>query len=585
MLSSDFVYVGRQLCFIHIWLVFVIAAPGQVLDKNTRGAELENVAERLNKFLEPEEVAGSEKVLDSISKKGDREKTEFARYYLIFRRSRQGRRPEDFLENLKKMQPVLAAYSSPTVKAVNKFFLGDFYFRGNVYGTGLDLMLEARSEFETIGYENIPLLGEMFYILGNHYYAFGSYETSIHYARLSVQFRDRGKMCTPLNTWGLAHQKLEQYEAAIRKFQQAIEAAKDEGKPEWVAIASGNLGRTYCLQKDFKKGIPLLYQDVMANRGTDAVNSALSALYICDAYIIKGVADSARHYLHLAATIFTTFRPWGSPEFYETQFAERYYSQLAKLEELNRDYYLALKHADTANALRDQHRRNFDLNILASSEKRLQGLEYQKNLEIIASEKKNQKRILLVVLFAIVTVSVVLISRQRLKIKKERQLAAAKEANLLLRQQQAEAELENSRQQLETFMSNIAEKNKLIEKITSELEIISARKTEESRDEIDSARKQLYTASLLTNDEWMEFKVRFEKVYAGFFVELAQAYPEVTPAEERVLALTKLNIDNKQIGNMLGISPASVRTAKYRLRKKLQHNNVPLISLLLTEES
>jgi DNA-binding CsgD family transcriptional regulator len=37
--------------------------------------------------------------------------------------------------------------------------------------------------------------------------------------------------------------------------------------------------------------------------------------------------------------------------------------------------------------------------------------------------------------------------------------------------------------------------------------------------------------------------------------------------------LLKLNIPNKQIAQMLGISPASVHTARYRLRKKIAGSN------------
>ena len=79
----------------------------------------------------------------------------------------------------------------------------------------------------------------------------------------------------------------------------------------------------------------------------------------------------------------------------------------------------------------------------------------------------------------------------------------------------------------------------------------------------------LTEASLLTPDDWDTFRQRFEHVYPHFFAQLHTQFTDLTSAEERLLALSKLKIDTRRMSQMLGISPASVRTTKYRLRKRL----------------
>ena len=81
---------------------------------------------------------------------------------------------------------------------------------------------------------------------------------------------------------------------------------------------------------------------------------------------------------------------------------------------------------------------------------------------------------------------------------------------------------------------------------------------------------QLQQLSLVTEAEWENFRVLFEKVHAGFLFRLRQKMPELSPADTRFLALTKLNLSNKEIANALGVGVGAVRTAKSRLRKKLE---------------
>jgi len=72
------------------------------------------------------------------------------------------------------------------------------------------------------------------------------------------------------------------------------------------------------------------------------------------------------------------------------------------------------------------------------------------------------------------------------------------------------------------------------------------------------------------DEDWEEFQHYFEEVHSGFFDALKTEYPALTPNELRLAALAKLNLSIKETATIMGITPNSVKTARYRLRKKLK---------------
>lgn len=71
------------------------------------------------------------------------------------------------------------------------------------------------------------------------------------------------------------------------------------------------------------------------------------------------------------------------------------------------------------------------------------------------------------------------------------------------------------------------------------------------------------------HDEWATFKVHFESVHPQFFTTLSTFAPNLTPLELRQCAYIKINLSPKQVGNLLNITPDSVKKARMRIKKKL----------------
>jgi DNA-binding CsgD family transcriptional regulator len=114
------------------------------------------------------------------------------------------------------------------------------------------------------------------------------------------------------------------------------------------------------------------------------------------------------------------------------------------------------------------------------------------------------------------------------------------------------------------FTENIIAKTNLIEKL--ELRV----KGKEVTSEQHSIISELTQQTILTEQDWYKFKSLFEKIYPGFFIKLKEKFPDITVAEQRMAALTRLRLTTKQIASMLGISVDSVHKSRQRLRQRFQ---------------
>ncbi len=150
----------------------------------------------------------------------------------------------------------------------------------------------------------------------------------------------------------------------------------------------------------------------------------------------------------------------------------------------------------------------------------------------------------------------------RLKHKKNKEIFE-------IEKKRAEEEIRNSEKLLLSYIESLKEKNQLIEDFKEEVNRLQSLPNSPVQQEQQEIYEKLHHATILTENDWLEFKTLFLKVHKDFFGRLAERYPDLTQAETRFLALTKLGLSVNEMANMLGISPDSVRKLRLRLRKKL----------------
>ncbi|MEI6410594.1 MAG: hypothetical protein WCR52_14485 [Bacteroidota bacterium] len=160
-----------------------------------------------------------------------------------------------------------------------------------------------------------------------------------------------------------------------------------------------------------------------------------------------------------------------------------------------------------------------------------------------------------------------LLAQEKKLLAQEKELAEAREILKNQELEQAHHILKNTQEQLDTSTNLLALKDSLIEELELQLNQEPLASGEELPPSAKDA-KQLHM-KILTEQDWIQFRERFEEQLPGFFQQLKTRYPSLTNAEVRLFLLMKLNFDTLEISEVLGISKPSVWRGRFRLAQKL----------------
>lgn len=204
---------------------------------------------------------------------------------------------------------------------------------------------------------------------------------------------------------------------------------------------------------------------------------------------------------------------------------------------------------------------------IAEMQTRFETEKKQQQIEALELKNENEaltRRIYGIALILLLAISTLLAGWMRYRNKKQEELR-------LQEKKLADEKLQRAMDQLESYTKQLIERTHREARLQQDLERLKSELESQSPDS-DENIESLMESTLLTEDEWHSFKKLFQQVYPGFFVSLRKNYPDLTATEERLLALTRLSLQNREVARMLGISVDSVKKSKYRLRKKLHMN-------------
>lgn len=146
--------------------------------------------------------------------------------------------------------------------------------------------------------------------------------------------------------------------------------------------------------------------------------------------------------------------------------------------------------------------------------------------------------------------------------QKEQELAQLKTEKML-------GELQLVKKQLAASTMNLVVKNEFIETIKEELNTVKQKgKSVDMRKSLERIVKGI-DSTLRLQEDWEQFEYHFEQVHGDFLSRLTHQFQELSPNEQKLCAFLRLNLNTKDIANLMGISLRGVEVARYRLRKKL----------------
>ncbi len=147
-------------------------------------------------------------------------------------------------------------------------------------------------------------------------------------------------------------------------------------------------------------------------------------------------------------------------------------------------------------------------------------------------------------------------------------LVEANSKFILLKETKLKTEIESKNKQLTTHTLHIIQKNEALKNVSDAIHAMIPKADDKNAQEFKRLQR-IIDESYMQDKDWDDFKLFFEEIYTGFNAKLTINYPELTSHDLKLCALIRLNLSINECATILGISPDSVKTSKFRLRKKL----------------
>jgi tetratricopeptide (TPR) repeat protein len=184
----------------------------------------------------------------------------------------------------------------------------------------------------------------------------------------------------------------------------------------------------------------------------------------------------------------------------------------------------------------------------------------EKNLE---HEKRNKLFIgLLLASFAGLIMLIFIIWLRNKTLRQNRILHLKEQEIMSLENLQLGRELDYKSRELTTAAVHLINKNEVLNNLKSKIAGAGEQDLQHLIHQIDQ--------NLNLDHDWLNFSRHFEEVHPDFFRKLKEKYPLLTPNEERLCAYLRINMNTKEISQMLNVTIAAVDKSRNRLRKKLE---------------
>ena len=435
---------------------------------------------------------------------------------------------------------IFEASNNKELLAANLSQMGILYYYNKEIRKSRALYDKALSIYKHDG--NLKGEADIFGNIGHLYEKHQQYDSAFYYQNLALnkyqKINFKQGAAKIYENLGSIYEDQARYDSAYNCFNRSLLLYQQVNNEIGSIEVVNNLGDILRKTGKYEESLKLSYKALsFAQQTSNTYQLAAACRDLGKAYKLMNRLDSAYHYIELS---------------------RKYSLEVYSKEGVNQTAFLQVL---------------YDINKKSDEISRLNSIRKTNQVITIAE-------IIVVVLLAVL--GLVIFSRQRLKIKDQRVLAAQKESifaaqhelmNLELKNKQLQEEtlkqqLELKSKELSNHTLNLIKNNQLLESLRNTLQEMVK---EDKRDQKKQMQQIIHQINQSFNHEqhWKEFTAAFEQVHQRFFEDLKKHSNELTSADMRLIALLKINLDSKDISTLLGISMDSLRVSRYRLRKKL----------------
>lgn len=445
--------------------------------------------------------------------------------------------------------------------------IGNYYNHVGNWNTSLDIYMRALKLKKALNDRNgmgvlYTNIGIIFDKQGNHEMALDNYEEAVE---IKKELKDSISLANDMLNIGIVYAELKEFDKAVSALESARLMAESLGDDFLYSLSLTNLA-----EMNFELGRTKVSLDY-AEKGLNVALSLGSPVAISQAYhVLSQLAeqeDDLQKAVKYAKLNLSYIRIAGEKK-EEIHALDR----LSRLEEKRGNFESALDYLGGKNAIQDSLESieiQKNLNELSIKYEKLiteqELLNREKEVQVLERDKTIKNITITGIALGgalIISILIFYILQKRSQIEKQRIKAALLEekANKLT------LDLKHRNKELLSFAVQTANKNEAIQTIKEQLQDeLKKNESEISDKRIENMFKQVEN----TENDWKEFRMRFEQIDQEFFNKLTQNYNSLTDTDLRICAMIKLKLTSKEIANILNITPESVNKSRYRLRKKL----------------
>jgi DNA-binding CsgD family transcriptional regulator len=386
------------------------------------------------------------------------------------------------------------------------------------YGKSLDIFLKQHEDSAAaVIYNNLGVLHDMMYpdSLSNEYYLKAA----------EINKRTKNYLWLAMNyiNIGINYTDMGFFNKAISYLNESHKIAEEHQLNRLLPWIYNAIGYYYLTKQDYEK--VLRYADtalLLSKKNKNLIQQSEALQYLSEASFKKADFDNAYRYLLTQSDIKDSINK---------------HNRLQEIDKLE----MKIKHENELN---------------------------KQKLENVLLEHKHYRKettYVIIILAAVVIILFLLFLYILQRNKMQRKTLDQK--NTQLEKEKLSVDLEYRNKELATNVMYLLKKNELISTVSDKLKLVINHKDDDFESAIEKIIAELDKS--VSDLNWEDFEVRFQEVYVGFYRKLSEKYPSLTPNDLRMCAFLRLNMTSKEIADITFQSPESLKTARYRLRKKL----------------
>ncbi|MCD4772365.1 MAG: tetratricopeptide repeat protein [Bacteroidales bacterium] len=437
----------------------------------------------------------------------------------------------------------------------------DAFFKSLIYST------EIGDEYQT---------AYSFNYIGNTYYNQKRYDLAMDYYKQSLELRkkinDLKGIAGTYNNIGEIFRLKKNYYQALEYYQKSVEINTEIGNRKWLSINYQNIGSIFQDMGDYQKAISFFLKgleisnNINYKNGISSINNSIGNYYLklkqnslaIDYFnIALNTAKEINSSLEILKNYLSLSNSYKNKKNYQKSL--QFYHQYSILKD-------SLKNIDKERQF-SKLEKSYELEISES-----QNILKDNEIELLERNKKiNQLQMTILIsgLLLVLIFGMFAFSRQKNKIKKDRELLEKNKQIHEAHKTLMSTTINNKNKELINFALHIGHMNEFIQALKSDIYNIKNKKEEDKPSLIKDLIFKI-NQSLRVNHELEKFQKDVDKVNRDFFNKLYKKYPDLTKNEKQLSALLRLNLSSKEIASLNNISTKAVEMSRYRLRKKLK---------------